>query len=152
MIVHSIQFGELTVAKEQVLNFPEGLPGFPEERAFALLPYGNDSPFAILQSINEPQLTFILAETFLFFPEYSFEFDDCLAVEYGFAEDNLPQVFSLLTIGETLEKTTANLAAPLVINWQKRIAVQVVLEGNTYTTRHSLFSGVSPERAGGGEK
>lgn len=148
MIVHSTQFGELTVSEEQVLKFPAGLPGFPEETAFAFIPYADDSPFSILQSITEPDLTFLIAETFVFFPDYSFELDDKMAENLGLSAENPPQIFSILTVRETLEQTTANLVAPLVVNWKDRMAVQIVLEGTAYTTRHPLFSG----QKGGGDK
>ena len=152
MIVQSTQFGELNVSEEQVLKFPEGLPGFPEERTFALVSYGDDSPFAILQSVTEPELAFLLAETFVFFPDYAFELDDQLAAQLGFSPENLPRFFSILNVQGSLANTTANLAAPLVVNWQARTAVQVVLERTSYTTRHPLLSGTPPtEQVGGGK-
>lgn len=152
MIIHSTQFGELNVSAEQVLKFPEGLPGFPEETDYALVPYADDSPFAILQSATEPALTFIVAETFVFFPDYTFELDDQLAGRFGFSSDNLPHIFSILTVRGTMEETTANLAAPVLVNWQDHIAAQVVLERTTYTTRHPLFSGQPPAQLAGGDK
>ena len=152
MIIHSTQFGELHVSEDQVLNFPEGLPGFPEERAFAIIPYGDNSPFAILQSLTEPALTFLLAETFVFFPDYAFELDDRLAARLGFSPENMPQVFSILTVKDSLANTTANLAAPLLVNGKARTAAQIVLERTSYTTRHPLLSGTSPAEQGGGEK
>lgn len=152
MIIHSTQFGELNVPAEQVLKFPEGLPGFPEERAFALVPYGDDSPFAILQSVTEPELTFLLAETFVFFPDYAFELDDQLAAQLAFSPENPPHVFSILTVRDSLAATTANLAAPLVVNLRDRLAAQIVLARTPYTTRHPLFSGLQPTQQAGGEK
>lgn len=152
MIIQSAQFGELDVSEEQVLKFPGGLPGFPEEQVFALIPYGDDSPFAILQSVTEPQLAFLLAETFVFFPDYAFELDDRLAAQLGFSPENLPRVYAILTVKSSLADTTANLAAPLVVNPKDRTATQIVLERTTYTTRHPLLSGTSPAQPGGGEK
>jgi flagellar assembly factor FliW len=152
MIIQSTQFGEFNVAEEQVLKFPEGLPGFPEEKAFAFIPYGDNSPLAILQSVTEPELTFFLVETFVFFPDYAFELDDQLAADYGFSPEHIPQVFSILTVRESIESSTANLAAPVVVNWQTRVAVQVVLERTPYSTRHPLVSGPGAAQRTGGEK
>lgn len=139
MIVQSTRFGELEVDESEVINFPHAIPGFPEEKKFVLVANAPDSPFSFLQSIVETNLTFLLADPFVFFKEYEFKIDDEVTHELGVSLENPPQVFVIATVKEKLEDMTANLLAPVVINSQERIGRQIILEKTDYGTRHFLF-------------
>ncbi len=151
MVIESTRFGSLEVNDQDIIRFPQGLPGFREEEAFAYLPYGPDSPFAFLQSLTQPELTFFIVEPFHFFADYEFELGDDLAREIGFTADSPFQVFCIVTVPEKLEEMTANLVAPLVVNWQAHSAVQAVLDKKGYTTRHRLFPDGFPKKPKGGK-
>lgn len=151
MLVKSTRFGEIEVAEEMILQFPYGIPGFLEEKTFALLPYELDSPFAFLQSVNEPDLTFMIVEPFTFFPDYDFELDDAVAKDLGIGEDNPPQIFNIVRVPEKLEEMTINLLAPIIVNWHSRTAKQHVLEKTSYPVRQRVFpDGILPETGKGG--
>ncbi|SDF79598.1 flagellar assembly protein FliW [Sporolituus thermophilus] len=150
MLIKSTRFGELDVPDEQIIAFPQGLPGFPSEKAFALLPHQPDSPFAFLQSAADPDLTFLVVEPFAFFPDYQFELDDATTAALKLAADNPPLVLSIVTVRTSLSDATANLLAPVVINRLDRLGAQVVLEKVGYTTRHRLFPD-KPAAAQGGK-
>ncbi|MDT8903899.1 flagellar assembly protein FliW [Anaeroselena agilis] len=139
MVIESIRFGSLEVDEHDIIRFPQGLLGFGEEKAFVFLPHGQDSPFAFLQSVSQPELTFFIADPFQFFADYEFELDDDLAGQIGLTADCPLQVFCIVTVADKLEEMTANLLAPVVVNWRERSAVQAVLDRKGYTTRHRLF-------------
>ncbi|MDR7866331.1 MAG: flagellar assembly protein FliW [Sporomusaceae bacterium] len=146
MVIESTRFGSLEVDDQDIIRFPQGLPGFDDEKAFAFLPYGPDSPFAFLQSVAEPALTFFVVEPFPFFTDYEFELSDDLAKEIGMTAAAPFQVFCIVTVPDNLEEMTANLLAPLVVNWKERRAVQTVLDNKGYTTRHRLFPAGFPPK------
>ena len=150
MLIQSTRFGEINVSEETIFKFLHGLPGFPEEKEFALLPYQPDSPFNFMQSLQDPDLAFMVVEPFLFFREYTFELEDQAAAELGISEQNPPQIFTIVTIPESVEAMTANLLAPVVINNRDRTALQIVLDGRNYTTRHRLFPNGFPKAQEGG--
>ena len=102
MLVQSTRFGEVEVSEEGILEFPYGIPGFLEEKTFALLPYQSDSPFSLLQSVNDPNLTFILIEPFSFFPDYQFEIDDEMVKELDLSEEQPPQRSNSFTISSSI--------------------------------------------------
>lgn len=139
MLIRSTRFGEMEVPEDEIINFPYGLPGFMEEKAFAFLPCEGDNPFAFLQSVTEPNLTFIVVEPFGFFKEYEFEINDQIANELGLGESNPPQILNIVSMPDNPEMMTANLLAPVIINVQSRRAVQFVLEKSSYSTKHRLF-------------
>ena len=145
MIVQSTRFGELEVSDEQVLDFPQGIMGFPEEKQFALMEYKPDSPFYILQSLVDPDLTFLMINPFAFFNDYEFDMDDALMAEIGVTADNPPTVFNIATVRDKIENMTVNLAGPVLVNLQGRKAAQWVIEKTQFPTRYPLF----PAAAGG---
>lgn len=152
MVIQSARFGSLDIDDRDILNFPQGLPGFSDEKAFAFLPYGPESPFAFLQSVAEPNLTFLIAEPFAFFPDYQFDLPEQTAKTIGISKKLPPQVFAIVTVPEKLEEMTVNLLAPIAVNPQRRLAAQIVLDKAPYTTRQRLFPNGFPQKTGEGEK
>ncbi|MGS2778884.1 flagellar assembly protein FliW [Robertmurraya sp. GLU-23] len=131
--------GEIEVLKEKMIYFQTGIPGFPNETEFVILPLEDNDSFQILQSLKTPSLGFVVINPFHFFSEYDFILEnqhvDILSIEH--AEDVL--VFSILTVQEPFDKTTANLQAPVIINTKNHHAKQVILDYGNYTTRHRIF-------------
>jgi flagellar assembly factor FliW len=152
MKIQSTRFGEIDVADEHLIKFSHGIPGFPGEQSFAFIPYQSESPFAFLQSVSDPDLTFVVVEPFHFFPDYNFQLDDSIATyELGFSAENTPWILNIVRIPEKAEEMTANLLAPIVINSEKRIGMQIVLEKSSYKVRHRLFpQGIPKQTAKGG--
>lgn len=152
MIIQSTRFGQLEVDESEVINFHHGIPGFPDEKAFVLVATGSESPFSFLQSTVEANLTFLLTDPFVFFKSYEFKLEDEVLEELGISLENPPQVFVIATVKEKLEEMTANLLAPVVMNGQKRIGRQIILEKSEYGTRHLLFpDGIPKQDAQGGK-
>ena len=145
MIVQSTRFGELDVPEEQILDFSQGIMGFPEEKRFALMEYKPDSPFYVLQSLSDSDLTFLMINPFAFFNDYEFTMDDALMAEIGVTEDNPPTVFNIATVKDKIENMTVNLAGPVLVNLRDRKAAQWVIEKTQFPTRYPLF----PAAAGG---
>ena len=139
MKIQTTRFGEIDIAEELVIRFTDGMPGFPDEEQFVLFPYEKESPFSFLQSITNPNLTFLLADPFRFFNDYVFNMDDELAVQWGFSGDNPPQVYTVATMKDSLEKMTVNLLAPIVVNWVTRSGVQLIIENKNYSVQQRLF-------------
>ncbi|MBP2628680.1 MAG: flagellar assembly protein FliW [Firmicutes bacterium] len=150
MIIQSSRFGELDITATDIINFPHGIPGFPNEKAFVAIVSDPDSPFSFLQSTTEANLTFLLADPFTFFKDYEFELDDEVARELGVSPEKPPQVFIIATVKEKLEDMTANLLAPVVINSHERIGRQIILDKSGYKTRHRLFPNGLPEQSAQG--
>lgn len=119
--------GEVEVHEQQIIRFVEGIPGFPEEKEFVIIPLGAQSPFVTLQSLTSEGLGFMMATPYEFIDDYTFDLtkEDVNQLEIEQVED--VQVYGILTLMETLLDSTINLFAPVVINSKKRIAKQVIL-------------------------
>ncbi|SDG17120.1 flagellar assembly protein FliW [Desulfosporosinus hippei] len=147
MKIKSTRFGELEVAEKQLFKFPQGIPGFPEEKNFAFIPLEEESPFSYLQSTTEVNLTFLLVNPFAFFQDYEFILEDEVAKELDLSQSNPPQVFLIASVKEKLEDMTANLLAPVVMNILNCTGKQIILDKPEYSIKHKLFPDGFPKEA-----
>lgn len=143
MQIKSTRFGEFEVPEELVVQFPEGLPGFEDQKKFAFLPYTVDednSPFAYMQSVEDPDLTLLLADPFLFFKHYSLDLNDEDAAQLGLSDsEETAGVYGVVAVPEKIDQMTVNLLAPIVVNWKEQKGMQIILNRSPYSTKHRLF-------------
>lgn len=138
--VNTLRFGEIEVEEDKIVHFEHGIPAFDEEHEFLIIPYDEESPYVFLQSLNTPDLAFLMTMPFVFFPDYEFEIDDETQTRLGITKQEDMLVYTLLTIpGGRVQDMTANLMAPVLINTQNMQAIQLVLDKSRYTTKHRLF-------------
>jgi flagellar assembly factor FliW len=130
---------EVEINEEDILQFEKGIPGFPEETKFVVLPLDEDGSFSVLQSVETSALAFVIASPFAFFPNYDFKLEDSVVEELELKSENDVVVYSILTVEDPFEKTTANLQAPVIINKTNNKAKQVILVEEGYKTKHNLF-------------
>lgn len=130
--------GEIELTDDEVIDFPKGLPGFETEKKFALLPLEEDSPFRILQSINEEQIGFVLGYPFVFDKDYSFDISeedkDFLSVKKE--EDII--VYSIVSLKEPFHESTINMKAPLLMNLKNKVGKQIILHDEKYSLRYPI--------------
>lgn len=139
MKVNTANFGELEVNPDDIITFPQGIPAFEHLRKFIIIDHQPDSPFHYLQSLEEGELTFVMAEPLVFFQDYQVKLSKSDLADIGIDDEKEAVVLVIVTIPEKPKQMTANLQAPLVINGKRKLAKQVILSDNNYTTRHLLF-------------
>ena len=134
------RFGDLEVAADRVLSFPDGLPGFAEAHGFVLVDVTDNEEFYWLQSADDPSLAFLCANPWPFYPDYAPEVpdDDQSALELDTAEDAM--VLTILTVHREENLVTANLLGPVVVNQRTRMGRQVVLFGDEYPVQAPLVA------------
>lgn len=130
---------EIEIIKEDILHFEKGIPGFSEEKEFIILPLSEEQAFSVLQSVSTEYLAFLIVSPFHFFPEYDFQLEDSVVEELGLKSEKEVQVYSILTVEDPFDKTTANLQAPVIINENNHKAKQVILNDGDYKTKHLIF-------------
>ncbi len=138
--IDSTRFGRIEVDEEAVITFPQGLFGFEEHRRFVVLCLDEKSPFRWLQSMEDPNLAFVVIEPRHFMPGYAPTISDADVEALGLNADTPYLTFVIVTIppGKP-EEMTANLMGPIIINAATRIARQVIVEDDCYTTKHSIL-------------
>jgi flagellar assembly factor FliW len=117
----------LEILRNKVIEFGQGLPGFPASREFVMTQEPEERPFAWLQSVSEPHVRFAVVAAYAWDRDFSLEIDDDVLTELGSLDPLDYAVYFLLHIQQTDGKTTlkAKPNAPLVVNVRNRHARQV---------------------------
>jgi len=137
MEIQTSRFGRMNVDDDRIITFPNGLLGFPSFTRYALIQAGQENYFFWLQSIDEPNLAFVVTDPQVFFKEYQVPVREELAQELQLADPAHLQVFVVCNkVGEWL---TGNLLGPIAVNAQICLAQQVVLTEKKWTTRQPLI-------------
>ena len=136
MKAETTRFGEIEIDDRRVIEFPLGILGFPEARRWILLQASPQSVFFWLQSLDEADLAFILAQPHQFFSDYQVRVqrEELRAISLDSVADG--EVFVICNRSD--ERVTANLQGPLIFNARARQARQVVLWDRHLTTRHEV--------------
>jgi flagellar assembly factor FliW len=140
-IVLQTRFGEMTVDPEAVLHLPRGLMGFSNLHDFALaaLPSERYGRFQVLQSLEAPEVSFIVLP---YQPSDALIAEEDLAAAYqvlGVAPEQgaILLIVSIRKSGEAAA-VSVNLRAPLLLDPKRRVGWQHVLPNPEYSVRHTL--------------
>jgi len=138
--LETLRFGLIEYKEKEIINFEKGLPGFENEHHFILIQPEEEQPYAFLQSTQTKELSFIIANPFLFYINYEFDLDEQSKEELNIGSIEDVMVWSILSIPDDFKKTTMNLKAPVIINAKNRKGKQVILNDNRYQIKYPLFT------------
>lgn len=135
------RFGEIEFPEEVIMTFPEGVLGFPNDRRYILLEHDAEgSPFKWLQSLDSPDLAFIIVDPLFITPRYKLEIDVDTARLIGTDNQEACAVMSIVNVPhEAPIRMTANLKAPLVVNVETRAGRQVIMGSNVHGISTPIF-------------
>jgi flagellar assembly factor FliW len=128
MLIQTKFLGEVEINKSEILSFNQGLPGFPEYQQFIILSLDADLPLALLQSIEEESIGFVVAFPFAFKQDYTFDLSDEDKEDLQIEKEEDVLTYSIVTLQETFVDSTINLLAPVIINVNKKLGKQIVLQ------------------------
>lgn len=131
--------------EKRIITFPAGLLGFSSYKNFALLQPNDEGVFYWLQSVESPELAFVVSDPTLWVNGYEASIRREQMEELGLGRLEDAQVFVIVNkYGQTL---TANLQGPLVINLTNQKAMQLVVADKRWTTRHEIVRLAEPAQA-----
>lgn len=152
MIVNTTTFGDIEVEEDKILKFKEGIPGFKDEKEFIIvLNEDEDSPLHWLQSVNTPDLTFVITNPFEIYRDYAFDISESLVKKLELLDERDVVVYTIVVIPEDVRKMTTNLMAPIVINSRNMLAKQIIIEDEKYSSRHYIIDQESLQASKGGK-
>jgi flagellar assembly factor FliW len=134
MKVRTTRFGEIEVEENRVFDFQRGLVGFPELRRFCMMEH--KEPVRWLQSLDDPDVAFIVLDSFGLIPEYSFELDVSVEQQLDIEDINTVVTFFMLSVRQ--DGVTANLRTPVLINMENMKGAQLTIEDSRVPARFSL--------------
>lgn len=130
--------------KDAHIYFDHGIPGFEELKEYVLTQPIQGVPFYELQAAGDERVRFWITNPFLFEKTYHFELSDGILEDLDIHSEEEVAVLAIVTVKESWEQATMNLAAPLILNTRTRKCRQYILADTNYVTKHKL----SPEPKG----
>jgi len=140
MKIKTSRFGEVEIQETSCFEIVNPILGYEQEKSFALIEHKEKSKFKWLQSLNTPELAFVVAMPDDFGIEYSFELPDNAqeSLDITDAEDVLALCIVVIP-HENPRATTINLLAPLVFNIKNHKGAQIILTGSNLKVDYPLF-------------
>ena len=126
-------------SKDAIIHFDEGLIGFSEFKDYVLMENESLAPFRLLQSLESPQVGFLVLEASALVPKY---YDLVPAREWesvGVKGKTKPLAFVIVVIGSTPQASTGNFQAPLLVNYETMVGRQVILTDSGLSVRQPLM-------------
>lgn len=140
MKISTLNLGEITIDKANIINFENGPLAFEEYKEFAIIDVEEESfPFKFLQAVEKESVGFIIVDPFSFKKDYNFNLEDEVLEELEIEEVSDVLVFTILVIPKEVENITANLMAPIIINHRTKKGKQIILENTDYSTKYNIF-------------
>jgi flagellar assembly factor FliW len=136
--ITTLQFGEITIDEKEIFVFPQGLPGFEGHPSYIFLQPEPESPFVLMQSVEDPDIAMVLTNPFVFYPDYDFELSEGILKEMEIESAEEIAVWSTVSVRGGAKEATLNLLAPIIVNVKNRRGKQVILHGSSYNTKHKL--------------
>ncbi len=138
MLIQTKPYGKIDVDERQKIIFPFGILGFENLKNYVLMD-AKQQPFYWLQSLDVPEIAFVLINPFVFRPDYSIDVppEEMEDIELQTSEDTL--IFAIVTIPENQSKMTANLQGPIIINRQNKLGRQAISSNQKWKTRHPIL-------------
>jgi flagellar assembly factor FliW len=143
MKVQTTRFGEIDVPDSDTITLPEGILGFPDATRYVLLEHDSEgTPFKWLQSLEDPNLAFIVIDPHLVVDGYSVEFDEEMQDQMNCKNvDEKCAMMSIVNIPQDNPiEMTVNVRAPIIVHLERREGWQFVLPNDEYPIRHRLFA------------
>jgi len=133
-----MQVDQLHLDQLQVVQTPDGLPGFDRAREW-VLEQDDDAVFALLRNVEQPSIGLLVTEPWDLAPGYEPDLPDDELARIGVEEAADVQLLVVATIAAEPDAAIwLNLAAPITVNVRTRQARQVILDRQGWPLRHPV--------------
>lgn len=141
MLITTRNFGEVNIEEKDKIIFPNGLLGFEDKKEYILINnYDTEEPvpFMWLQSVQDPDLSFVVSIPFLLKPQYEVTIKEDVCQKLNLKKPETTGVYTICTIKDKVEDMTVNFQSPLIINTETRQGEQIVLFESPYSMREPI--------------
>jgi flagellar assembly factor FliW len=148
MKIKTKRFGEIEIDPKTKITFPSGLLGFANFKDYVLVDANTKSPLKWLQSVESPDLAFVVTDPLIFKPDYQIRLYRADLEEIKVDDPARVAQLVIVTVPKDPGKMTANLKGPLLINTENNLGKQVVLDHPDYDLKYRLLSDDAVAKAG----
>ena len=141
MIIENTRFGAIEIKDEKIITMKRDMPGFPGRNRFVMLNRKESHPFLWYQSVDDPQIAFVLINPYLVEPDYSVNLKGAASeMSWDPEEEKNLAVFVIVNVPPGApDKMTANLMAPIIINTERLEAVQMIYQDRPYSHQYPIY-------------
>lgn len=148
MSVQTKYLGKVKVDSKNIINFPNGLPGFAQENQFTIMDLPENQFFQILQSMKTLELAFIVTNPYQLFEDYTFKLDSMILEKLKIEKQEEVLVLSIMTLISPFNESTLNLKAPIIINVKQKLGKQYILNEEEYPTKAPIVQSKATQAKG----
>ncbi|MHB8129448.1 MAG: flagellar assembly protein FliW [Mobilitalea sp.] len=150
MLINTRHFGEIDLDENKIICFENGILGFEDYKEYTLLfddKDGGRPDISWLQSLDEPALAIPVVSPFLVMDDYNPQIEDEMLKPLGeITEDNIVVLISI-TVPTDIEKISANLKAPFIVNSDSRKGAQIIIENSDYEIKYLFYEQLKTHKA-----
>ncbi|MFZ5647482.1 MAG: flagellar assembly protein FliW [Bacillota bacterium] len=129
------------------VSFPWGMPGL-DYKQYRLTALAEESPFFYLQSTEQPEVGLLLINPFAVERDYEFDISEDVVKKLKIEDQKQVAVFCTVNTNLGASSPTVNLLAPIVVNVDRLLGKQIVLNDKKYSLRTPLVLSSGDQEAG----
>ncbi|MGO5072701.1 flagellar assembly protein FliW [Clostridium sporogenes] len=131
--------GSIEYEEKDAIYFEKGIPGFEELKKFIIFPVKDNDVFSVFHSIEKEDMGIIVTSPFNIEKEYEIQLEKEQIANLKLQDEKDTLVLNTVTLNSDINKITANLRAPIVINIKEKIGEQIIINSDKYKVKHPLF-------------
>ncbi|GKX65461.1 flagellar assembly protein FliW [Inconstantimicrobium mannanitabidum] len=133
--------GEINYEEKDIITIKKGIPGFKGLTKFVILDVEDNDVFKLIHSLEDPSLGLIILSPFSVVEDYEIKLSEEVIAELQIEKEQDVVLYSIVTLNSDSSKITANLMAPIVINVEKKLGQQVIIENSKYKIKEPIIQG-----------
>ncbi|QLY78772.1 flagellar assembly protein FliW [Clostridium intestinale] len=133
------QHGTFTYNEEDIITFKKGIMGLENLKKFIIADIKENPVFKILQSIEDQDVGLVIISPFEVKNNYEIELKDNVTESLSISSQKEVMLYNTVTVNSDVHKITVNLKAPIVINMDKKLGEQIIIDKEEYKIKHPLI-------------
>lgn len=118
--------------------FEKGIPGFEEYKTFIISDIDGNEKLKMITSKEDSNIGFLSISPFKVKKDYEINLNEEIISELKIEKSEDVLVLNLITVGKSLETSTVNLKAPVIINIKNNKGKQLILQDDKYKIKEPL--------------
>ena len=135
-VKYKTKLGIFDIEEEEIIEFENGLPGFENLRKFSLISRADTEPIKWLISLEDERIALPVIDPWLIVEDYSLNLDNETVKTLENPKADRTLVLAVIDLHS--KNVSVNLAAPIIVNLDKAIGVQTIIDDARYTVKHPL--------------
>ncbi|HDK7159487.1 TPA: flagellar assembly protein FliW [Clostridium botulinum] len=131
--------GCIEYEEKDAIYFEKGIPGFEELKKFIIFPVEDNDVFSVFHSIEKEDMGIIVTSPFNIEKDYEIQLEEEQIKNLKLQDEKDTLVLNTVTLSSDMNKITANLRAPIIINIKEKIGEQIIINSDKYKVKHPLF-------------